>query len=167
MVDYSKWDNLDSDISDTESDTAEATQRQVRLGEQQLCRTQGQTNSTGAAADGRIVEAEALRCVMIQWNSSNWEYVPAVPLLPGPGSHANKLKVCILFLERKMRTNSKHGRTPDYFPVVKCRPSLDSVCERSHTECNDRPHLTSHSWSWVKRISTGPWGEGHLTITTR
>lgn len=66
MVDYSKWDNLDSDISDTESDTAEATQRQVRLGEQQLCRTQGQTNSTGAAADGRIVEAEALRCVMIQ-----------------------------------------------------------------------------------------------------
>ena len=71
MVDYSKWDNLDSDISDAESDNAEATQRQVRQGEQQLCCTQGQTGSTGAAVDGRIVEAEALRCVMIQRSSSD------------------------------------------------------------------------------------------------
>lgn len=71
MVDYSKWDNLDSDVSDAESDTAEATRRQVRHKEQQLFCTQGQTGSTGAAVDGRIVEAEALRYVMIQRSSSN------------------------------------------------------------------------------------------------
>lgn len=71
MVDYSKWDNLDSDVSDAESDTAEATQRQVRHGEQQLFHTQGRTVSTGAAVDGRIMEAEALRCVAIPRSASN------------------------------------------------------------------------------------------------
>ena len=62
MVDYRKWDRLDFDASDSDSDNAEGTRGKVRHG-QQLSHTPGRTGAhDGAAGDGRIFEhAEVLR----------------------------------------------------------------------------------------------------------